>query len=186
MTQEKPIIFNTAVVQAILDGRKTQTRRVIKPMPIFGNYKGRILVDPDHAALPFSFYDRRGHLFICPWSVGDRLWDGIKWTPSTRMPRLRSRINLTVKNIRVERLQEINNDDAQAEGMPFAYPHRHGAEGISRDDMPPDPYAKNHNTGINDCWICAFRILWTGINGKQGFGWDANPWVWVVEFERQT
>lgn len=109
-----------------------------------------------------------------------------KTRPSIFMTRWASRITLEITSVRVERLQEITNDDAQAEGPPFACPHRHGAEGLAFEVSPgeiiSDQYAKNHNTGINDCWVCAFRRLWQSIYLKQGYGWDKNPWVWVLGF----
>jgi hypothetical protein len=113
------------------------------------------------------------------WNVED---GSAFWRPSIHMPRWASRITLEITAVRVERLQEITNQDAQAEGLPWACPHRHGLKGIEIDGESPDPYAKNHDTGWNDCWICAFKSLWNSIYGAGS--WRSNPWVWVFEFKR--
>ena len=79
-----------------------------------------------------------------------------KWRPSIFMPKWASRIKLAVKDVRAERVREISIDDAFSEGC----------------------------RAINDRERGEFRKLWNSINDKRGFGWDTNPWVWVVEFER--
>lgn len=81
-----------------------------------------------------------------------------RWRPSIHMPRWASRLTLQVTDIRVERLQDISPKDARAEGISL----RHGVEVLLRD----------------------FRALWDSINEARGYGWDANPWVWVVSFQR--
>ncbi len=172
-TRERPILFSGPMVRAILDGRKTQTRRVITPQP-----------DGD-----FPFRQR------CPYGKpGDRLWvretwthedswcsgvdceqpshvyhratesypDSMRWRPSIFMPRWASRIDLEVVSVRVERLQEIGEDDAKAEGVE---PSRAG-----QDERGP---VKTYRTG--------FVRAWDTINGKRA-PWVSNPWVWVVEF----
>ena len=83
--------------------------------------------------------------------------DGFLWTPSIFMPRFASRLTLEIVNVRVERLQEISVVDCGAEGMEFA------------NEVP-----------IKE----RYKRLWNDINAKRGFGWDKNPWVWVIEFER--
>ncbi len=90
-----------------------------------------------------------------------------KWKPSIHMRREDSRLNLTVKDIRVERVQEISGDDARAEGCPDRYVE--GAEKASMDVMSIE-------------W---FGELWDSINGKRA-PWESNPWVWVVTFEREA
>lgn len=98
--------------------------------------------------------------------------DGMKWTPSIFMPRWASRINLTVKNIRVERVQEISEEDAMAEGV-------NGGCFNCGNDQPCN--CKNPQPLYRDSYIW----LWNMINGKKrGCAWRDNPWVWVVEFER--
>lgn len=184
MSKEKSIIFSTEMVKAILDGRKTQTRRVIKPQP------------PDFATLqmfgeiPSCFYcaDKTQTKIKMPHHVGDTLWvretwwankdnwhdadtflhkadfpiDGYsdvsdyKWRSSRYMPRVAARLFLEVVNVRVERVQCITEEDARAEGcIEF---------GLTARD--------------------AFIELWDSIYAKKGYGWDANPWVWVYDFKR--
>jgi hypothetical protein len=81
-----------------------------------------------------------------------------RWRPSIHLPRLASRIRIEITNVRVERLQEISEEDAKAEGVDAAFWH-------------PPPSA-------------GFMQLWESINAKRGFGWEENPWVWVIEFRR--
>lgn len=124
----------------------------------------------------------------CPFIVGQVLWiretwrdgsDGIeyrandvdpnllKWRPSIFMPRIASRITLEVTGVRVQRLQEITNDDALAEGVDVSAYHANGAEAIRKTSG-----------------ILAYMDVWESINGGRGFGWSTNPWIWVVEFKR--
>lgn len=84
-----------------------------------------------------------------------------KWRPSIHMPRWASRLTLHVKNIHIERLQEITDEDALKEG-------------VDRTNTSIPGYAKTR-----------FQRLWDSINKNRGYGWDANPWVWVIEFKRQ-
>jgi hypothetical protein len=177
----KPILFSTSMVQAILDGRKTQTRRVVNPQP-------------DRF---FEVCDTPGnyHLYDVEWGlgriypkyqVGDILWvretwskdengeyvyranygtteddsfppSMFKWRPSIHMPREAARIFLRVTNVRVERVQDITAHDAIREGM--------------ESEIPFDT-------------VDEFKELWNNLNAKRGYGWDTNPWVWVVKFER--
>lgn len=180
-TKERPILFSAAMVRAILDGKKTQTRRIVK---------GVALEWLDDAGFDPHFVAKDNDL--CPYGkVGDRLWvretfcpnyfdepdfttaykadytndiaDVVqepKWKPSIHMPRKLSRINLEITDIRVERLQDITDADAQAEGV--------------------DGWSGVVIVG-NDI---AFAELWDKINAKRGYGWDKNPWVWVVTFKR--
>ncbi len=183
------------MVQAIWDGRKTQTRRIVKPQPTFVNQEAK-----------YAIKEIEGKPFIecnCFCKVGDILWvretwkkfkkrvgmgndcrieefygykadennptnpsefyDG-KWHPSIHMPRSASRLFLKVKSVRVGRLQDITEEDAMAEGV----------KGIprSRELYPIDDY------------IFPFKSLWDSIYKSQGYGWDSNCWVWVVEFEK--
>jgi hypothetical protein len=203
--KERPILFNGEMVRAVLDGRKTVTRRVLKPQPELveienGEMRGqngwsceRFWRWNGERCTPEGVYAR------CPYGApGDRLWvrethyrfpvahtpmemcrvlyeaNGaptldehhdlglMKKYPSIHMPRWASRITLEVKSVRVERVQEITDADSLAEGI-----------------KPSDVAAR----GYQDARV-AFRVLWNSINEKRGFGWDSNPWVWVVEFER--
>jgi hypothetical protein len=208
--KERPILFSGEMVRAILEGRKTQTRRVVKPVQsepkippltmepwmMYGEQEvdddGRPMWEGYHPDYP---YDAKW--FTCPYGkVGDRLWvretfwtageipnlptvyadDYIKtpngyasvvyradggyedgaWKPSIFMPRWASRILLEIVAVRVERVQDISERDAHAEGL-----------GMS--PMLPHPRA----------W---FRDLWNSINAKRGYSWESDPYVWVVEF----
>ena len=161
----RPILFSGQMVRAILDGRKTQTRRIVKPHP-----------DGDFGA-PFLFqnsddiwtaHDPRypcehgvAGEWHCPYGApGDRR--EARWRLGIHMPRLASRITLEIVNVRVERLQEIREDDAKAEGC----------------------QPVTHEDGAVDCGTrkTTFAKLWDSINAKRGYGWEANPHVWVIEF----
>lgn len=210
------------MVRAILEGRKTQTRRVIKAQPyhktrsrgqhvwFWERSKSDLREFIDWDSDTSEEIMRRGMPEMCPYGVrGDRLWlrekvghtasvhgacviwyaadgsvhhtlatDGgegdlcgvgprakkmevmpvTKWTPSIHMPRWACRITLEVVSVRVERLQEISEADAEAEGCD-----------------PALPVADKR-------WVCGYRRLWDHINGPGS--WAANPWVWVVEFKR--
>jgi hypothetical protein len=192
------------MVRAILDGRKSQTRRAVKPQP-----RGEPEVWLINASGEFCARTA-GNEWLpvrCPYGVpGDLLWvreefsgwwcydktppscwnrDGRIWywadgepsdgdwtlpKPSIHMPRWASRITLRVTEIRVERLQEISEEDAIAEGAP-----RGGFDEDGRFyENPVGPDRGSHR--------CGFAALWEHINGPSS--WDANPWVWVVGFER--
>jgi len=164
--KERPILFSGPMVRAILEGRKTQTRRIVKPQPL-----------RDRGVMAFN--DGEHPQMRCPYGKpGDRLWvretwcpdvepytfrykaDGDepleRWRPSIHIPRWASRITLEVVSVRVERLQNISEDDALAEGITL----------VERGTSPVDQFNK----------------LWESINGPGS--WEANPWVWVVEFKR--
>ena len=186
----KPIIFSTPMVQAILDGRKTQTRRVVKinGCPITSPKESLELTK--EGLIYHSFCSMSGYYkLLC--QPGDILWVretwlkaddgyyykadikvpsesenlrktyGYKWRPSIFMPREAARIFLLVKDVRVERLQDITEEDAIAEGI--------------RIGIGGEPYFSCRD---------AFVALWNSINTKRGYGWDTNPWVWVYEFEK--
>ncbi len=243
-TKERPIIFSGEMVCAILDGRKTQTRRVIKPQPpcdcdvqpeemskrtpegwqaaghsgqwwcpcCTGDWQPRcpygvpsdrlwireafvtgwpteggevMYCDEDGNDLPEHVWYRadlrhfRGDPLRRGWrsdrgAVMDG-WtdedgghqDNIPWKPSIHMPRWASRILLEITNVRVERVQKISESDAYAEGITEA-----DIQAVSRRNRKK-PGA-----------ILAFWDLWNSINAKRGFGWDGNPWVWVITFKR--
>ncbi len=223
--RERPILFSGPMVRAILEGRKTVTRRVMKPQPDFLGS----MVDPN---TPFKTLDAGLHARItCPYGEpGDRLWvretwtdvnmcgapalayradedirdlmeepgflddrgafnyddprvkpypfacwyaelDQARWRPSIHMPRWASRILLEITAVRVERLQDISEEQALAEGV-------HGE---------PCDHARQACSDIG-CWgdtaKGAFGFLWEQLNGAGA--WQANPWVWVVEFKRVT
>ncbi len=196
----KPITCTTESVRGILDGRKTHTRRVIKPQP--DTEWLEYIIKRNETNRP---YGENGIMVMvdgkekkCPYGVpGDKLWvketwnaksiDGTwwkdmvgtcsekmafnwnmyykatsqtckKWRSSRFMPKAFSRITLEIKDIRVERVQDI--------GMKSAV-----AEGVSTMKGNPEPRI-------------LFQDLWNEINEKRGYGWETNPYVWVVEFEK--
>jgi len=250
--KERPILFSAPMVRAIMDGRKTQTRRVVKPQP-HEDWKLKscgiltceahslhaeqvaIFDRPDGLNQPYKFpYGQPGdQLWVREaWRIGawdenrpafaldycdgaskewievpdamgddgelfDRIWQqssddaakalGIqdryqwepgqspcRWRPSIHMPRWASRIQLEITVIRVERLQDISEADALAEGIQ-AY-----SDGTYRDYNVPDDKVFDHYTFASP--VDSYRTLWDTINGPGS--WEANPWVWVIEFRR--
>lgn len=150
---EKPILFSGEMVNAILAGRKTMTRRVVKNDAHCPYASGDTLWVRETFAV--NCVGGQDFLFYRADSYPDG--DGAPWKPSIFMPRKYSRITLRITDVRVERLQDISEDDAIAEGI------------------EPDPHVST--------WL-KFALLWNRINEERGFGWDTNPWVWVVRFER--
>lgn len=178
--KSRPILFSSEMVRAILDGRKTQTRRVVKRQPI------GVVSGPDYDGLFCETKDPVARYFACPYGQpGDHLWvretfavmQGVgakyradnpgavkpseywdtPWTPSIFMQRTWSRITLEIVGIRVERLQEITAKDAIAEGIE-----------VDNSQLRETPN---------------FRELWDSLNGKK-HPWSRSPWVWVIEFRR--
>ncbi len=203
----KPIIFSTPMVQAILAGRKTQTRRIVKEdkrgqwvaVNNARNHEYGASV-PCYLHREVSVDDKSRNIMYPKYDVGDILWvretwsrdesgeyvyrtnygtteddsfppSMFKWKPSIHMPREAARIFLKVTNVRVERLQDITEEDARAEGV----------NGIPRSTVlyPNDSYILKYND-----YIYPFKQLWNSLNQKRGYGWDTNPWVWVYEFEK--
>lgn len=186
------------MVRAILDGRKTQTRRVVKPQCVLTSgsgfsWKGFLY----GAAFTYSETVRNFAIKACPYGKpGDQLWvretfcewdDGFvyaatcsdqersvsKFKPSIHMPRRASRIQLEIVSVRVERLNEISEADAKAEGV---QDNSYGNWRNYRPDFDGDKH---------DLLATAkesYQSLWESINGAGS--WAENPWVWVVEFKR--
>jgi len=182
--KERPILFSGPMVEAILDDRKTKTRRVVKPQPVF-------VAAPN---VPFKTADADPKGIIrCPYGQpGDRLWvretfapmigggyvyaadyteERLKkpggsgfWKPSIHMPRAASRITLEITGVSIEKLNDISESDAMAEGAGILMPQHEYLDGN------PDEYRQ------------LFRILWESIHGPGS--WDSNPFVWVVEFKK--
>jgi hypothetical protein len=235
--KERPILFSGEMVKAILEGRKTQTRRIIKSQPF--SWAERF--EP----APFKNYGTPGGWWIqmtqdehkmcglckCPYGIpGDRLWvretwtpeswtyeygktppaptdrpvfhhspehyddqeywliphykatdptpelayddmdsdePHCRWRPSIHMPRWASRITLEIVNVRVERLQEITEEGAKAEGIEYERQAR--------------IYHRYEKYGKIIGW---FANLWDSHNAKRGYSWESNPWVFVIEFRR--
>lgn len=190
----KPILFNTEMVRAILDGRKTVTRRVVKPQPEF---LSGLVIPPyqlgdilyvretwteleDVYGTPYYAYKADDSVLL--HSAGENF---TKWRPSIHMPKEAARIFLRVTNIRVERLQDITDDDCQKEGI----------VAFSKDGRLYK-YAPADEEGDYPIWAwsdtpltpqAAMQRVWDTTIKKSDldrYGWNANPWVWVIEFER--
>jgi hypothetical protein len=190
------------MVKAILDGRKSCTRRIVKPQQLVG-----LLPDKCKNGVPEEFLKEKKFMFkpYCdmtdielimtsykkPYQPGDILYvretfiqaaahtfwykaDGkswmskdLLWKPSIHMPKEAARIWLKVTNVRVERLQEITVENALAEGV--------------------DKYIRLNGEIEENAIITSFIGIWNSTIKKSNldfYGWDANPWVWVIEFER--
>ncbi|EPP3317131.1 hypothetical protein ACT9D3_003910 [Salmonella enterica subsp. diarizonae serovar 50:r:z] len=211
--KERGMIFNAEMVNAILSGRKTQTRRIMKVQPGTPEFGLRRIIESSKAnenGMYFWSQDdacgikARSKPFLFPYGeVGDRIWvretfrvhsratdvatlvyrasvrnswteqthrvpvavcnkpsTPEKWTPSIHMPRWASRILLEITDVRVERLRDLSEEDAKSEGITPS------AGGV----LPGWEYRIN------------FRDLWMDIYGTDN--WEANPWVWVIEFKR--
>ena len=199
--KEKPILFTTENVKAILGGRKTQTRRILKPQPHCedslecGIYTPA-LIDKDGMMYPadyqiFGAYTLDGEIgWKFPYgTIGDKLWvretwkpyncmggisykaDGDthgKWKPSIHMFKEYARIWLRITNIKIERVQDITESDAIAEGS----------------QLPIENLPKSCQQAV---WSerQQFSRLWDSINLKSG-SWESNPWVWVISFVRTS
>lgn len=185
----KPILFSTPMVQAILAGRKTMTRRVIKSKWFTQwsdvGFSDEYIKDPENCVLDLAPY-RPGDIL---W-VRETCWKGydekyhyktdyvcgttqtckdIKILPSIHMPREAARIFLRVTNVRVERVQDITPYDAWLEGCRLGNSF---------------PWEEHIPELQQQCRDIVFRDLWDSINAKRGYGWETNPWVFVYEFER--
>jgi hypothetical protein len=221
---DRPILFSAPMVRALLERRKTQTRRVFKGIEhlpggwhIFNAGGGCIAAreeDVPEAAVDYA-----------PFVVDDRLWvretfkpvhsadpsrgaryradvdrDQTTWKPGIHMPRWASRLTLAVTDVRVQRLQDINEEDALAEGIIVQHPNDEDEawnrqhcedEGLPYSPLQPVWLAPGTKQGFgprrNDPqWgptpQFAYRMLWDSINAKRGFGWDTNPWIVAVTF----
>lgn len=228
--KERPSLFSAPMVRAILEGRKTVTRRVVKVQPFdlswsrhdhrFEYTAGR-LENGDEIDGFYAYTTRSGGEWSakCPYGQpGDRLWVretfadlrgtgiehrpdpegplqryayaadcrpgsyadearkdyGIKWKPSIHMPRAACRILLEITEVRVERLGDISDEQALAEGVRLYTDHAefgdwYHVEGIETYSAAPRR---------------SFELLWSSINGADS--WNSNPWVWVVEFKQVT
>ena len=246
--RERPILMSAEMVRALLAGRKTQTRRLMKPQPVelFDMQSSRrqkcgdIFVAPDYfptsekTNLVIGFAEGPGttrwmgshnfHEAFSPYGQpGDRLWvkethywdrfeklpkdkpkdfpidfyyraegecceqipecqcgtEGkVKWRPSIFMPRWASRLTLKIKSLRVERLQDISEEDAMAEGIRMFTKDAHVFKYWPCD--PCEGELKCAWADLPRTAVEAYRALWESLNGAKS--WNANPWVWVIEF----
>jgi len=238
-TKEKPILFSGEMVRAILDGRKTQTRRIVKPQPPDYYHK---LCGPEHYSpivvggdgevregpQSLGVYTDDGEWGVkCPYEVGMRLWvreghllqecvcqaapaamrgncrycggrgetviykadatcagDSVccRYRPSIHMPRWASRITLEITDIRVQRLQEISEEDAAAEGVESTHQR---AQSVV-DAITSMGFACSLDSRYlgGESYVKVFRDLWDSINTKPGTRWEDGPWVWCYTFRR--
>lgn len=176
--KEKPILFKPEMVRKVLSGEKTQTRRIVNGNALMLLYAG---FTPEYLM-------EDGNSELRPYYIGQILWVRETWwqctnnndriyyaasetpvttkdrsyrkRPSIFLERINSRINLEITNIRVERIQNISEDDSQAEGTtPYMAP----------SEIP--------------AYKPAFADLWNSINEPRGFGWNLNPWVFAITFK---
>lgn len=226
----KQILFNTEMVRAILDGRKSCTRRIVKPQQLVG-----LLPDKCKNGVPEEFLKEKKFMFkpYCnmtdielintaykaPYQLGDILyvretWCGLPvneaghfrghpiyyyradgdlrpegwrgaWHPSIHMPKEAARIWLKVTDVRVERLQDITEDETFEEGLDFTPPCLHlTGENYCDIDGPCTSKIKYCDMSSGELFG---EVLWNPTIKKSDLdrnGWNANPWVWVIEFER--
>ena len=236
--KERPIIMSAESVQAILDGRKTQTRMVVKvangmPCGVGVHFDGKT------KGLKAFYINANGDIndYRCPHGQkGDRLWvketflnyqlllarkgkghapdyyeeyfdgefayksdgyntvksfkrdkiimtdgcidcevDGNKWKSPLFMPKKASRLTLEITNVRVERLQDITEDDAIAEGIK-----------LNKSEFNNSYQCKDYLDDENFYFDAkgSYESLWDKLNAKRGYSWDSNPFVWVIEFRR--
>lgn len=199
---EKPILFNTEMIKSILEGRKTVTRRIIKQQPK--------TIIPDHIKrTPLAFWIDNSKWIKPPYQVGDVLWvketfeeieeqlpesyetesyilpavrdfhftgKHIRYIPNIHMPKSAARIFLKVTDVRVERLQNITEDEAFEEAVTKEL----------RNALGYSAAVSEETFNITQCKD-TFKLLWNSTVNKKDldmYGWNANPFVWVVEFER--
>lgn len=188
----KPVLFNTEMVQAILEGRKTVTRRVVKFLdgknPNWTGYikDGLTLYngtnEPCNKKPPFRkgdyLYiretwgeDKHNFLYKADFSENDleKIGHLLRWRPSIHMPKEAARIFSKVTDVRVERLQMMNGKDVLKEGVD---------NGSSNPTMGYR-FEVMQRTAFKDLWNSTIKTA-----DLDKYGWDANPWVWIIEFER--
>lgn len=208
--KERPILFSAPMVRALLNCTKSQTRRIVKPQPYFISPENtpRITKAPGlHPYIPCPYGQPGDRLWVretwqgplldseeheaqcrddgpeafkkpgfCAYRATDTLdaidaeGNDLGWRPSIHMPRWASRILLEITGVRVERLQDISEADAIAEGISA--------------DLDGRYHCGFDEAGEIKCKspVTAYAWLWNGINGADS--WAANPWVWVIEFNR--
>lgn len=184
--KERPITFSGPMVNAILDTKKTQSRRVIKPQPYI--HKDRWFYSHKKCEGWGLDYVEYANPYGTP---GDRLWVRETWRPSQvegtawhkadgkdnehglwkspmHMPRWASRILLEITDVKVEKLKDITATDILAEGIKKETQYNQHLMTTTLDKVEMS---------------VQFLLLWDSINAKRGYGWDSNPWVWVITFK---
>lgn len=212
MSRVLPILFNIEMVRTILDGRKSCTRRIIKPQPqgyfevsveplyIYDTDGKQGKITPpyqpgDILYVRETFIQAAAHIFW--YKADDKPWmsKDLLWKPSIHMPKEAARIWLKVTDVRVERLQEITEAQAQAEGIRGYSKDGNLYKYAVTDDWWIDFHNKHRKSFFGGTWWQdmprtakdAFSYLWNSTIKKSDltcYGWDANPYVWVIEFER--
>ena len=226
MSRALPILFNTEMVRANLEGRKSCTRRIVKGfIPNDAKWGYTAFTPKGCISCRGTFADGYGEKFFklpcepgdilyvretwerfecwncegdesgsCPkepqksvldrvcgcymYRATDEISGDAKWHPSIHMPKEAARIWLKVTNVSVERLQDITEDGAKAEGAKQCY------EQINTIENKPVTYLAEDYKGY---YVLGFKSVWNSTIKKSDldrYGWDANPWVWVIEFER--
>ena len=175
----RPILFKPEMVKAILEGAKSQTRRTnglrqINESPDAWEFEGRIIQSAnktDTGKYSFLRKDADDYLYLkCPYgAVGDKLWAKEIWAKGVALMGGETicRLVLEIADVRVERAQDISEDDARAEGV--AVPWSAALAATQSSDSAP---------------CVAFKTLWNSIHSKDGLDWEANPCVWVISFKR--
>lgn len=189
--KERPILFSGPMVRAIMEGRKTMTRRIVKPQPrstdgkvaldlwedgivrklIYGISGDRLWVRETWSETPTGIVFKAD---FTDFEATPLQWGG-KWHPSIFMPRIASRILLEITNIRSEPLQNITEEDAKKEGSECGYFD-------SENKLVKVDEDTEILLGRCGSFRQGFEWIWKGINGPDS--WDQNPWVWVIEFKR--
>jgi len=185
----RPILFSDAMVRALLEGRKTQTRRVVKPQPYHvdhGGKSGAVIGNRAGFVEALCPYGKTGDLlyvrecwayqihslsaktaeegpfeYRADGSEQYRLCD--RWRPSIHMPRWASRLTLRISDVLIHRLRYMTEGDVISEGI----------------SAPPMIRTSIQVNQLWEDWVS----LWDSINAARGYGWDANPWVWVLKFD---
>lgn len=187
---ERPMLFNTEMVRAILDGRKTQTRRIVKNQSLTEEqlkncgkpcYPGDILWVRE----TWTVWSRTlGKMPAFHYKADGEDLVNVKWHPSIHMPKEAARIWLKVTNVKCERLQDISFADIQAEGMDmdewYEYDEWQHSVGDGMGDEVPVIFENPYHFFGSRVWDSTMGSL----EKYEKYGWDANPWVWVIEFER--
>jgi hypothetical protein len=187
-TREYPIPFTAPMVRAILEGRKTQTRRVVK-VTLHTPGLAACLEPADPA-----WVRPKTAVELCPYgTVGGRLWvktgyykddynapSGRRFVSGRFMPRHMSPALLELTEVRIQRLQGISDPDIEAEGWPVIYDwlsesqRRMNLWCQRTRQIDPNAYVAGHKAG--------FAVFWDSINADRGYCWDSNPWVWALTF----
>ena len=199
MIKTHPILFSAHMIRALLDGRKTQTRRIVKYQPDevlrewrycpYGYAKDLLWVREAFCKVDDSKYADDGTIWYdyratpryaeshpAGWENAPEAPEALKWKPSIHMPRVASRLTLEITNMRVEQLQDISEYDAVEEGINYrcsncGYTHRDARIHLDHKRCGvPMPQA-----------YLMYKGIWESINGAGS--WDANPLVWVIGFD---